>query len=340
LITLKELAAKCGVSIATVSNILNGKANVSDKTKERIMKIIKETGYRPNYMARGLRAIRTRTLGLIVDDLTAFSTPSIIEGIMQYCDDNNYRVIFENLRVYTKFKGDKSLKQDFKNAVNAAFQEMLSIKVDGIIYVAAHSRIVDYIPKELPVPVVVSYALSSDKKHGSVTIADEDAAYQMTDFLIQKGYKKIAVISGSSGNIHEENRINGYKKALEKNSLSYKSKYIIPANWDRESGYEAAKKLPFNEIDAVFCFNDAMAAGVYDFLKEMGKAPGKDIGVAGFDNREISAYIDPPLTTMEIPLEEIGRISADLIVKKINGTEEKSEEISVPCRLIIRKSIF
>ena len=83
-----------------------------------------------------------------------------------------------------------------------------------------------------------------------------------------------------------------------------------------------------------------MAAGVYDFLKEMGKAPGKDIGVAGFDNREISAYIDPPLTTMEIPLEEIGRISADLIVKKINGTEEKSEEISVPCRLIIRKSIF
>lgn len=273
MITLKELAAKCGVSIATVSNILNGKANVSEKTKERILKIVKETGYRPNYMARGLRAIKTKTIGLLVDDISAFSTPSIIEGIMRYCEENDYRVILENLRIYTKFKGDQTLKDEFINTVHSAIQEMLAIKVDGIIYVAAHSRIVSYLPENLPVPLVVSYALSSKKDYVSVTIADEDAAYKMTNFLIQKGYKKIAVISGNSGNIHEENRIKGYKKALEENSLEYKEKFIIPGNWDRESGYEAATQLPFNEVDAVFCFNDAMAAGVYDFLKEMGKVP-------------------------------------------------------------------
>ena len=103
MVTLKEIAEKCSVSITTVSNILNGKSNVSERTKERVLQVIKETGYRPNYMARGLRAARTNSVGIIIDDLTEFSSTGIIDGIMSYFDEHNYKAILENLRFYSKW---------------------------------------------------------------------------------------------------------------------------------------------------------------------------------------------------------------------------------------------
>lgn len=340
MITLKQLAEKSNVSIATVSNIINGKSNVSEETKQRVFKIIEQTGYEPNFMARGLRANKSNTIAIIVEDLCAFHTRYLVEGIMSQCEVLGYRVVIENLRYYEKFPTEPKTPAGFKKTLESAINQMIAIRVDAIIYVAAYSREDDYFPDNVSVPVIIAY--DYNPKISSVTIDDVTAAFEMTDYLINKGCSSIAIISGIEGNIHSVKRIEGYKLALKKHNLSFNDEIVINGDWNRVGGYEACKKLSpdffENKQNAIFCFNDEMAAGVYDFLSEKKLVPGKDISVTGFDNQEFSTYMQPKLTTMEIPLKEIGMQAAEQAVKKINGTEDSIKFLNIPCRLIKRES--
>ena len=340
MITLKEIAAKCNVSIATVSNILNGKSNVSEKTKERVLKVVKETGYKPNYMARTLRARKTNTVGLIIDDIGAFSSPLLIEGVLETLEQKGYKAIIETLRLYTKW-GNKPDSAEYKNAVNASVEEMLSIKVDGIVFIAAHAHNIEYFSDNLDVPTVIAYAYQSANTLPTIKIDDFESAYQMTNYLIEHGHKKIAVIQGGATGTHEPDRFAGFEKALKEAGLAADKKLVQRGYWSRQGGKAACQKLfeKGGDFTAIFCFNDLMAAGVYDYLYENQKQPGKDYAVVGFDNREMSDYLSPSLTTMDIPLEEIGRQSAKVLLKKIDGTQILDNDIKIPCRLIERKSV-
>jgi len=342
MITLKEIAAQCNVSIATVSNILNGKDKVSKETKEKVLNLIKETGYKPNYMARGLRATKTRTIGLLIDDLTEFSSPLIVDGIMTYLEENNYKSILENLRFYSKWGYDWYQNEAYKKAVYNAFQEFSAIKVDGIIYVSGHERNINIIPENFSIPTIISYAFSDSPNLSSVMIDDVDAAYRLTQHLIKNGHKKIAVIKGEDGNIHTEKRLQGYKKALEDYGIELDQNLICNGNWRSKSGYEIGKELLASKKDfsAIFCFNDLMASGLYRSLAENKIQVGKDLSVVGFDNRSLSQELIPPLTTMEIPLVEIGKATAQELIKQITTEEEfKKQEIYIKCNLIERNSV-
>ena len=340
MITLKEIAEKCSVSITTVSNILNGKSNVSEKTKQRVLEVVKETGYRPNYMARGLRASKTNSIGIIIDDLTEFSSTGIIDGIMSYFDEHKYKAILENLRFYSKWGTKWYHNKGYEESVQQAIDEFVSIKVDGIIYVAGHARCISCIPENSTTPLVISYAFTEQPGISSVEFDDIKAACDMTTNLIKKGHSKIAVIAGSETNIHTQRRLEGYKKALSENGIN-DCNLLKYANWDRQSGYEAAKELlAKSDCTAIFCFNDLMAAGVYDYLNEKGLIPGKDISVAGFDNRTMSQFLKPALTTVEIPLVEIGRKSAELILKQIASPDDfETQQSFVECKIIERDSV-
>ncbi|MBP5519955.1 MAG: LacI family DNA-binding transcriptional regulator [Treponema sp.] len=340
MITLKKIAEECSVSITTVSNILNGKSNVSESTKERVLKIIKATGYRPNYMARGLRAAKTNSVGIIIDDLTEFSSPEIIDGIMSYFEEHNYKAILENLRFYSKWGTQWYHNKGYEESVQQAIDEFKAIKVDGIIYVAGHARCISCIPNNLEIPLVISYAFTEQKGISSVEFDDVKAACDLTNHLIASGHKKIAVIAGTKDNIHTTRRIEGFKKAMKENGLKNEGK-ILYGNWKRESGYQAAKELlSDSDFTAIFCFNDLMAAGVYDYLNEKNLVPGKDISVAGFDNRPMSQFLTPQLTTVDIPLYDIGRKSAELILNQINSPETAGIQQSfVECKFVERDSI-
>ena len=340
MITLKEIAEKCSVSITTVSNILNGKSNVSESTKNRVLEVVKETGYRPNYMARGLRASKTNSVGIIIDDLTEFSSTGIIDGIMSYFDEHKYKAILENLRFYSKWGTKWYHNKGYEDSVQQAIDEFISIKVDGIIYVAGHARCISCIPDNLNIPLVISYAFTEKPGISSVEFDDLQAACEMTTKLIKNGHKKIAVIAGSETNIHTQRRLEGYRKALKENKIE-DCGHLKYALWDRESGYLAAKELlKDSECTAVFCFNDLMAAGGYDYLDEKGLVPGKDIAVAGFDNRTMSQFLKPALTTVEIPLYEIGRKSAEIILTQINSPDDyEIQHNFVECKIIERESV-
>ena len=339
MITLKELAAKCDVSIATISNILNGKSNVSDKTKERVLKVIEETGYKPNYMARTLRARKTNTVGLIIDDIGAFSSPNLIEGVLNHLEAQGYKAIIETLRLYSKWD-NKPDSAEYKKAVRESVDEMLSIKVDGIIFIAAHAHDIEYFSADLGIPIVIAYAYQTNNSIPTIKIDDFESAYKMTKHLIAKGHKKIAIIGGASDR-HEQDRLKGFEKAMTEAGLSTDKKLFETGYWSREGGKEACSRLFKKSTDftCIFCFNDLMAAGVYDYLYETGKKPGKDYAVAGYDNREMSSFLSPALTTMGIPLYEIGHEAAVVLLKKISGTEIQNNDIKIPCRLIERESV-
>ena len=340
MITLKELAAKCGVSIATVSNILNGKSNVSEVTKKRVLELVEQTGYKPNYMARTLRARKTNTVGLIIDDISAFSSPQLIEGVLDCLEKQGYKAIIETLRLYSKWSNQPD-SAEYEKAVRDSVDEMLSIKVDGIIFIAAHAHNIEYFSPELEIPIVIAYAYQTDNSIPTIKIDDFESSYIMTKHIISKGHKKIAIIGGGAEDMHEKDRLHGFEKAMKETSLEVNKKLIESGYWSRKGGYEACSRLfaTSQEFTCIFCFNDLMAAGVYDYLYEKGKVPGKDYAVAGFDNREMSDYLSPTLTTMEIPLEEIGRQSAQVLLKKIDGTQIQDNDIKIPCRLIERASV-
>lgn len=335
MVTLKELAEKCGVSIATISNILNGKSNVSNDTRERILKIIKESGYRPNYMARGLRAAKTQTIGIIIEDLTMFSSTEIVEGIMSYLEEKGYRTLFENLRLYAKWGGRWENNPEFNNSVTNAFEQMLAVKVDGIVYIAGHTRIIDFVDSTFPVPVVIAYAIPKDSAVPSVVIDDFNAAKDMCRLIFKNGYKKPGIIAGMEDNLHTVKRLEGCKAAFAEAGIPFSENQLVYGGWIRESGYECCGKLleKCADIDSIFCFNDFMAAGVYDYLNEHNLEVLKDIGVAGFDNRSESAFLNPQLTTVAIPLREIGSQSAKILL------EELKDHKALSCSIIQRKSL-
>ena len=338
---MTDVAQQCSVYITTVSNILNGKSNVSEKTKERVLRVIKETGYKPNYMARGLRAAKTNTLGIIIDDLTEFSSPQIIDGIMSFCEENNYKAILENLRFYSKWGTKWYHNRGYETSVQQAIEEFSSIKVDGIVYVAGHARNISCIPENLEVPLILAYAFTDNKAISTVEFDDEKASCDITRHLIKNGHKRIAVIAGTKDNIHTGRRLEGFKKAMKENGLSVSDSDIKFGNWYSESGYENAKLLlEDSDYTAVFCFNDLMAAGVYDYLYEKNLVPGKDISVAGYDNRTMSQFLKPALTTVEIPLYDIGRKSAELLLNQINSPDSfEVQHHFVQCGIIERKSV-
>ena len=342
---LKELAEKCGVSIATVSNILNDKSNVSESTKTRVLKMVEELGYKPNYLARNLRIQKTNTIGLIIEDITAFSTSHIVEGIMGYLERHGYKVIFENLRMYSKYKDFEKEKAKFIKGVNAAYSQLMAFRVDGIIYIAAHSRHIDFLSDFNEVPLVLCYSECDTPDICEVVIDDKKAAVEMIDFFVEKGFSNIGIIKASEENVHAKKRLEGCLESIKTHKLKVNPDFIVQGDWTRESGYEACKKLFSNGFGktegkkTIFCFNDLMAAGVYDYLLEEKMEVGSDVCVAGFDNREISQFLRPNLTTLEIPLMDIGKKSAELLYNKISGIEQSSKKVDIPCRLIKRKSV-
>ena len=281
-------------------------------------------------------------IAVITEDLNEFSTPPIVESIMAYCEDHDYRTILMNLRMYDKWKNtwyddDKKLKM----VLNPVIQEALSIRVDGIVYVAGHCRKIDCLPEDLNIPAVFAYGLSRNEKYPSVIIDDEKGGYDVMKHLIAKGHKKIGIITGTAENLHAKSRMEGCLRAMEEEKISFNQKLVYNGNWKRIAGYEAAESLIRQGVTAIFCMNDNMAAGVYDYLYEQNMTIGKDISIVGYDNKEIAEYLRPQLTTNEIQLREIGKKSAKMVIDCLVGRREgkRGIVIKVPCKLIERESV-
>lgn len=342
MLTIKDIAQMCNVSPATVSNVMNGKTNkVSSDTANLILSKIEELGYKPSFIAKGLRTSRTKILGVIAEDISLFNVPPIINGITACCEEYGYMFLLENMRLYDRWGGAWFNDQDIYNlAFKPAMDEMEAINVDGIIYVAGHSRKITSIKQNTKRPVVVSYSLCEDAQVPAFVVDDECAAYDVTDYLIKQGHKKIGVIGGERSNLHTLMRVDGYQRALFENGILYDPQIVTYGQWSRTTGYEMAKVLIERGVTAIFCFADYIAGGVYDYLEEVGKRAGKDISVVGFDDHEYASYMSPKLTSVELPTMKIGYDSAKRLIDLIEGNDTDGVmENAIKCQLVKRQSV-
>lgn len=338
---IKELSKIAGVSSATVSYVLNDSGNVGAETRERILRLAEEYGYKPNRIAKSLRTNKSNTIGVVVEDITVAFAPEVIRGISKYADDNGINIILNDLGLLAKIEYKFEKIVDYKKYINDKIDLLISAQVDGIIYIGMHDRSIDHIVEEIRKPMVYVYCYTEDTEDVCVTYDNTDISYNIGELLIQKGHTKIAAICGTHESKPSYKRLCGFKKALYDQGIDVPNNYIKFGNWQSEEGYECAREL-LTLVDrptAIFAFNDLMAAGVMKAARELNISVPDQLSIVGFDNRELSYYLHPMLSTVKIPLEDMGWRANELLNDVIQGRIPNDRKVMLPCSYIERESV-
>ena len=341
LATMKDIAALAGVSTATVSNVLSGKKLVGEDARKRVLDAVALTHYTPNPIAQSLRMNRTQTIGVLVEDISAFPVPDIVDGISEYLEGSGYQLILDNLHLLGKLYNHYEQLSQYKDIVNHGVRLMTSTQVDGILYVSMHDRRIDRIIEAVNKPLVYANAYSSLPGEPSVTYDNEVGAEKITQELIAHGHRRIALIGGHVASSPVKLRLRGFRAALDKAGLEAPTEYIRWGDWEFETGAEEAGRLLDMPLapTAIFAMNDLMAAGCYAAARQRGLRIPEDLSVVGFDNREVASYLCPPLTTLAMPNKEIGRASAAMMVARLENPRAAIQNVVVACDVIGRESV-
>lgn len=337
--TIREIAEQAQVSIATVSKVLSDKPGVKRETRELVLRIAKDLNYRPNLNARHLKIGQSRTLGIITEDLTVFNAPEIVDGIDVTLEKHGYHYILGNLRFNKKYGHSPADTEECAEAIHDMVESMLAKQVDGIIYIGCHSHVVVPLSDHREIPFVCAYCISADAAIPSIVYDDRMAAYEITELFIRAGHGCIGVIAGPGDSVHTANRLRGFQEALYHHDILYNPQLTRFGDWSRDSGHACAEELIGSGVTAIFAQNDLMAMGVLDCLADRNILAGRDISLAGFDNREVSTISRPQLTTAALPLFEIGEQAALSMLRILEGGREDCPPVlQLPCTIIERES--
>ena len=338
--TMRDVAILAGVSTATVSHVVNGSKKISPETTERVLRAISQVNYKPNTLAKSLRMGQTHTIGILVEDIRGLPVSGIVSGISETLAKGGYKTILYDLHLLEKLYNQYEQIGTYRQRINEGLNFLQSSDVDGIIYVAMHDRHLDYLFDPMDTPLVFAYS------HGTetdtyVTYSNRDSAADMIRYLLNKGHERIAVIAGHPHSYPTAQRLLGVQMALQQAGLALPQEYIQYGNWEYESGKEQTRKLL--KLDplptAIFAMNDLMAAGCMAELMSAGLRIHDDMAVAGFDNREIAAYLQPSLTTVALPTTEIGTEAALRIIDMISNPSPHPVRKIIRCSIIERNSV-
>jgi LacI family transcriptional regulator len=324
-VTINDVAAKAGVSVATISRVLNGKGPVRPATSRRVLAAAKALHYVPHAGARSLSMRTTHTIGLLLPDLHGEFFSEVIRGIDGAARGRGYHLLVSG------FHSDRAEMGAMFDAVRG--------RVDGLI-VMAPDRGAAFAREDLPsVPLV---HLNSARGFGtSINIDNSGGATAMVRHLASLGNRRIAFIRGPERNADAAERLRGYRSAVRSLHQPAASSLELAGDFTEESGQEAARELLRHDPlpDAIFAANDAMAIGALRALREASVRVPADIALAGFDDIPIARYVTPALTTVNVAITELGRRAFELLLEVIldeNGSTQRRERL--PTRLVIRES--
>jgi len=327
-VTLHELAKAAGCSVSTVSRALNnGDHPVNDLTRERILALANELGYRPNMTARGLKTDRTFTIGLVVYNIASAFTPVLIRGIQDYLKQRDY------FSIIISTDWDPDLESE-------AVHQLISRSIDGVIFVETwrdeSNNTLDLANK----PYAYVYRLFDGEYSNSVVVDDLHGAHLAVEHLVKLGHQRIAFINGPHGWAASKERLAGYQEVLAEAGLASDPALIEEGTWEVQSGYQAAKNflaLP-NRPTAIFAANDLMALGAIYAIQDEGLNVPQDVAIVGYDDRDLASFSNPTLTTICPPSFEMGQLAAQLILDRLENQVEIKDPIRVRGKLIVRES--
>jgi LacI family transcriptional regulator len=313
-ITIKDIANLCGVSIATVSRVVNNSPKgVGEKTVERIRKVIEEVGYRPNRLAQSMITKVTHTIGLVIPDVRNPFFSELVRGVEDVCNENGYSCFLCN----TDGKLDKE---------NEYIDILRDRVVDGLLFTTQNDKefnpaFLDFHKNKTPLCFIERYVDELPETPG-VFFDNEGGAALLTQFVLDKGHRHIAFISGPLSTMNARMRKSGFMSTMEKNGIEVDTSLVVEGNYRLDSGYAAVDQLlaPGKpKFTALIAGNDLMALGAYQALVERGYEVPKDISIAGFDNITYPAVFRPLITTIEIPGYKLGSCGTQMLIAQMKG---------------------
>ncbi|MEJ5283937.1 MAG: LacI family DNA-binding transcriptional regulator [Brevinematia bacterium] len=333
MVTMADVAKKAGVSIMTVSRVINGvKGKVSEETRKKVLEIVKELNYYPNSVGRALHGSKLKTIGVVSPLVTAgivLENPFYYElmmGIEDVCTEKGYDVMISTRK---RLKHSDYLKNYYER------------KVDGLIIIAPDISTIDFNSIEKDNIPVILVGERTTHNINYVDADNENGGFLAVEYLYKKGHRKIAILTGNQTMRNSIDRLNGFLKAIKHYKLDLKEEWILNGNFTYQGGMECAKMLSKQkEIPtAVFCSNDLSALGFLNEIKRYGIKVPEDISIIGFDNIYASQYSTPPLTTIRQPIIEMGKAAAELLLTKIHNKDMISQGRIFPVNIIERDSV-
>lgn len=325
--TIQDVAREAGVSVATVSRVLNDNQNVSTNTKNKVLKAIDKLQYTPNLLGRNLRKSRTYKALVLVPTLSNEFYSEIVRGVEDVANKHDYHVML--CSTHSSVEKEKAYLNMFYSRL-----------IDGIIFMAPEMKGQELTEISVKYPVIQCSEYIRDTEVSWVSIKNYKASYEAIQYLIDMGHTKIALIGSENGFVSTIKRKQGYLEALRDNNIQINNDYIVQANYGFIDGIEGCKKLMQlpEPPTAIFCGSDTIAVGVIRELTKQGIKVGKQMSVIGFDDTNLAKYYNPPITTVAQPRYEMGKVAMELLLRKINNINCKNEYITLDHKLVIRES--
>ncbi|WP_207652949.1 LacI family DNA-binding transcriptional regulator [Anaeromicrobium sediminis] len=331
MITIKDVAKKAGVSIATVSRVMNGNYPVSDKTKKKVMDAIRELGYRPNAIARSLKVNRTYMIGMVVPDISNPYYMEIAKGVERVVSKLGYNLIFCSSNENTE------REMDLLNALNEKRVEYIlliptindSYRINGLLKKGMKIVLID---RHLPF-------VETD----SIVIDNFEASYKLIEYAIKRGHKKIGIINGLMRVSTARERYEAFRKALEDYDIPFNPKYSVCGDFIMEKSYKEVKNMIIknrkNLPTMIFATNNKMAEGAIIAIKEMNLNIPRDISLGSFGELSVPQLIHPQITTITHDAFEMGRLVGEVVSEKIDNRVSEYKNIVMNSAIKFKGSI-
>ena len=325
-VTIYDVAREAGVSMATVSRVVNGNKNVKENTRKKVLEVIDRLDYRPNAVARGLASKRTTTVGVVIPDITNTYFAALAKGIDDIAEMYKYNIVLAN-----------SDEDDEKEV--AVVNTLFSKQVDGVIFMGYH--LTEKIRSEFSrsrTPVVLAGTVDVEHQLPSVNIDYKNATADAVRHLLKRN-KKIAFVSGPLvDEINGKVRVVGYKEALKQAGVNYSEGLVFESKYRYDDGYALAERLVSSKATAAIVTGDELAAGLLNGLADHGVSVPEDFEIITSDDSQIARYTRPNLTTIAQPLYDLGAISMRMLTKIMHKEELEEREVLLPHGLTERKS--
>jgi len=324
-VTIQDVAKTAGVSVSTVSRVLNGKVDVADETKTHILKVIEDMGFTTNLAARSMRSHKKNLIGLIMPDIAYPFAIEVMKGVNQAIAESDF-----DLLVYTTGDVRKSGREYAERKYVSLLTNSIS---DGVIIVAP--VVAEFSTEE---PIVSIDPVMSNPSYPSVHATNYQGAVEAMEYLIGLGHRRIGYISGRAELESSNRRLLGYRDSLKKAGIPFDEQLVACGEYTTQTGITCAKKLLSlkDRPTAIFSSNDQMAMGVYQVTQEMGIRIPEDLSLVGFDNIPESKYLG--LTTVDQFIYEMGYRATQMLIQIINGTPLDDQTFRMQTKLIVRNS--
>lgn len=330
-LTLEDIGKLAGVSRATVSRVMNGYQFIRPEVRERVERVIAETGYQPNLVARSLASDRSNIIGLIIPS-SAQSVlldpyfPILLKGVSHAANLGN--LTFSLFLFHTLEEEQRTLRSILNTGL-----------LDGLIITADRKEdfiITQCLEKEMPI-VLIGRPEKNAERVNYVDADNEQGGFLATEHLIKLGYRRIATVA-TSQNTAGDDRLAGYIRALQEHHIEVDSDLIVYGDYSMDSSYQAMQQLLKQPLEAVFVSSDTMALGALRAIREAGLRVPEDIALVGFDDLVPALQADPPLTTIHQSIENAGRRGVEILIDVVNDPTMPPKHVVFPVELIIRES--